>query len=111
MLLARVRPRPWVLKVRQNEGSNLPHAQSRNDLELLCRAKSGHHPHWILRVALLARQLGDKRRSHPVLRADSYPLAELAAAAAACAPSQLYARHLSASFVARLPTSIRCSCC
>lgn len=54
-------------------------------------------------------QLGEKRRSHPVLRADSYPLPELAAAAAACAPSQLYARHLGASFLARLPACIRCS--
>jgi hypothetical protein len=44
-----------------------------------------------------------------MLRSDSYPLSELAAAAAACAPSQLYARHLGAPFVARLPNCIRCS--
>jgi hypothetical protein len=43
------------------------------------------------------------------MRANSYTLPELAAAADACAPSQLYARHRGAPLVARLPTDIRCS--
>ena len=98
VLLARVRPRPWVLKVRF-------------DIAVLChidRACTNSAPHTAVGCGT-ELQLGDKRRSHPVLRADSYPLAELASASAACAPSQLYARHLGASFVACLPTSIRCS--